>query len=345
MKKSLFLLTAAFFGAGASLVAETVQLDNEFQINERSFALTSMFDLQSNAEIFGKVSKKFFSLNTAYTFEDPFGEPIAKGESQFFTWGTTVNIHAANGDKLGWIEEQMSTWFFPSKYRIYDGANRLVANARMNFWGTAFTMTDPNNNDKEIALMWRPWFQFFKNSWTVQILDPERISASQIDPRLLVMAAIYRTDSENRAANYRSTQKGLDWYLDQNVNRTRVAFLDDEVDEEMDEVEDRIQTLAAELDKYAFPEPEENSLTRELLDKVEAKMRLTLKKSEEVEAPKKGRPISGKAFYEIERKEGSKRFLEILEEFAESLETSERTAEEKGQLLYLVKQLIQNRNL
>ena len=344
MKKSLFLLSAAFFGAGANLVAEPVQLDTEFQINERFFALTSAFDLQNKTETFGKISKKFFTLNTEYMFEDSFGELIAKGESQFFTWGTTVDVHAANGDKLGWIEEQLSTWLSPSKYRVYNGTNRLVATAQMNLWGTTFTVMDPNHSDKEIALISRPWFQLSENNWKVEILDPERLAASELDPRLLVMVAVYRTDSENRAANYRKAQKGHDWYLDQNTHRTRVAFLDDEADHPGDEVEGRIQTLAAELGKYSFPEPEENSMTRELLDKVEEKMRLTLKKNKETPAPKKGLPISGKAFHEIEHKAGSARFLEILEEFAESLDTSERTDEEKGQMLYLVKQLIQNRN-
>lgn len=345
MKKCFFLVTAALFGAGANLSADPLQLKQEFQVNERFFALTSTFDLQSQTQIFGTISKKFFSLNTVYDFEDPMGQLIAKAESQFFTWGTTVDIHAGSGEKIGWIEEQLFTWFSPSKYRVYDGSNRMVAVARMNFWGTTFTVTDPNDNDKEIALIYRPWFQFFKNSWTVQILDPLKIAVTGVDPRLLVMVAVYRTDSENRAAFYRRTSKALDWYLDQNNNRTNVDFLDDAKDEELLALETRIQELTAELSQYSFPEPERKAFVRSLLDRVEEQIRKNIKDSGSAHLMVEASQLSGEQYYAAQKKSEAALCVEILESAVQFIkEDQEATDADKGRMLYFVNQLIQNRS-
>ncbi|HEY5259605.1 MAG TPA: hypothetical protein VIJ46_03080, partial [Rhabdochlamydiaceae bacterium] len=307
-------------------------------------ALTSTFDLQNQSQIFGTISKKFFSLNTVYHFEDPMGEMIAKAESQFFTWGTTVDIHAATGEKIGWIEEQLFTWFSPSKYRVYDGTNRMVAVARMNFWGTTFTVTDPNDNDKEIALVYRPWFQFFKNSWTVQILDPQKIAVGQVDPRLLVMVAVYRTDSENRAAFYRRTSKALDWYLDQNNNHTNVGFLDETQDAELLAMETRIQELTAELRQYSFPEPENKAFTQPLLDKVEAQISKNLKESDAAQLTVEASQLSGEQYYAAQKKAEAAVYVEVLESFSKFLKSDAETSDAtKGEMVYFVNQLLQQR--
>lgn len=335
--KKWFLLLATICGACNHLTAAPILLSNEFQINERFFALTSTFDLQDKTEIFGSVSKEFFSLNTIYHFNDPSGQPIAQAQSQYFTWGTTIDIHAASGEKLGWIEEQLLSWFSPSKFKVYDSANNLVANARMNFWGTTFTVTDPSDMDKEIALISRPWFQFFKNVWTVKILDPEKIALGRIDPRLLVMAAVYRTDGENRAALYRKTQKALDWYLDKNNQNTRVDFLDEAQDEELLVLEARIEALTAELSNYSFSEPEGDSITSAMLERVEWSLRERMKDFNVPDARDAGRQISAEQFYSIQKKMEAAVYLNLLEEFFATLSSSKCSDAEKGEMLYFLR--------
>ncbi len=180
-------LTAPLFGESNE------EFPNSFFITERVMALVTTFDIESETKKFGSITKRFFSLTNDFDYQGPKGESIAKATEEFFSFGTVAHVFDPQGRKMGWIEEVLFTWLSPAKYRIFDQTNRLVAIARMNFWGTKFEVTDPSSQ-KQIAVIHRPWLRFFRDSWTVEVLDPKAM-----DPRLMIFVATYQTDAENRA--------------------------------------------------------------------------------------------------------------------------------------------------
>ncbi len=202
MKKFLVGAIWATSSVCSPLVADSGEdLPLSFYITERIISLLETFDLETDTKKLGSVTKRLFSLTTAFDYQGPKEEKIARAIAEFFSFGTVAHVFDAHEKEIGWIEEVLFTWISPAKYRIFDADNRLVAIARMDFWGTKFVISDPSEK-KEIATIHRPWLRFFRDAWTVDIQD-----ARALDPRLLVFVAVYQTDAEARARARRERER------------------------------------------------------------------------------------------------------------------------------------------
>lgn len=193
MKKFIIFLFAITVAS-----AELTRLPSEFQVVERFLSLTSTFDVSTEVEQFAVARKRFFSLTTCFDLEDMNQLPLATANSRFFAWGTVADVTDPQGKKIGWIEEEIFKIIPWSEYKVFDSSNRIVAMARMNFWGTQFELYHPDNATDVYATISRPFFQCFRDYWTVQIKNYEIFEQGIIDPRLLVVLAIYQTDKDNR---------------------------------------------------------------------------------------------------------------------------------------------------
>lgn len=209
MKKFLIFLVAI-----TALSADLTRLPDEFQVVERFLSLTSTFDVSTEVESFALARKRFFSLTTCFDLEDKNQLPLATSTSRFFAWGTVADVVDPAGNKIGWIEEEIFRILPWSEYRVFNKNNQLVAIARMNFWGTEFELYHPDNAMDIYAVISRPFFRCFRDYWTVQIKNYQIFEQGIIDPRLLVILAIYQTDTDNR--NRLRNQIIDQLYLDQN---------------------------------------------------------------------------------------------------------------------------------
>jgi hypothetical protein len=68
----------------------------------------------------------------------------------------------------------------------------------MNFLGTHFELTHPDNFSEIYATISRPFLRLCRDEWTVQIHNLRVFEEGIIDPRLLVLLSIYQTDKDNR---------------------------------------------------------------------------------------------------------------------------------------------------
>jgi hypothetical protein len=193
MKRWILFLFAATIAS-----AQITRLPNEFQITERFLSLTSTFDVSTDVLTFATATKRFFSLTTCFDLIDGNNVPQASANSRFFSWGTVADVTDSKGDKIGWIEEEIFRLIPWSEYRVFNAFNQIVAVARMNFWGTDFELYPPNDPSHIYATINRPFIRCFRDNWTVKILDESAFETGAIDPRLLVMLAIYQTDKDNR---------------------------------------------------------------------------------------------------------------------------------------------------
>lgn len=197
---------------------------SEFYVKERWIAATTTFDIESDEFKLGTVHRKFFSWTPEYHLKDMNGEFQAKAKMRFWSFQTIFDVEDGQGKPLGTVEQNL-TWFFPS-FEIVSPTHQRLAKAELNFWGTKYTITD-RNDDHVIALLTRPFFQFFKNTWTVTIVDPKAIDEKAINPNLFLVLIAFQVDSEY-------------WRAHQNNNNTLTIN---------DTVEDTQQELMKELEE------------------------------------------------------------------------------------------------
>jgi len=174
-------------------------LPQEFSITEQVFALSATFDIACGDVSMGSASKHFFALSPTYDLEDSESKPLATARARFFSWGTVVDIEDPDGKALGRIEENLWKIFPWAEYKVYDAANREIMLATMDFWGTEFTLRSPLEPERVFATITRPFFRFFRDYWTVQIRDNSIFESADLDPRVLILLAVYQTDKDNRA--------------------------------------------------------------------------------------------------------------------------------------------------
>lgn len=184
--------------AALPLCAQISRLPEEFTITEQIFTLPTTFDLETELGPFAKARKRFFSLTTTFDIEDANQNPIASARARFFAWTTVADVLDGAGAKIGWLEEEYFKIIPWAEYRVYNCQDQLTALARMNFWGTKFRIYHPERPDEIYAIISRPFIRLFRDKWTVRIFNTEIFETGRIDPRLLMMLAVYQTDKDER---------------------------------------------------------------------------------------------------------------------------------------------------
>ena len=180
----------------AHLIA-TMLLTQEMNITERLFAFTPTYDIGTEEKTLFIARKQLLSLTSAFDFETPDGAPIAHTTDTLFSWGIAVDITDGTNEKIGRIEEQLFQIFSWSEYKLFNAQDKLIAIAKMNFFGTSMLVYHPEDPSLVYAEISRPILRLFRDAWTLQIIDPDKI-----DERLFAVLAVYQTDKDNRRQFY-----------------------------------------------------------------------------------------------------------------------------------------------
>jgi len=192
MKRIAFLLLFV-----CSAFGEPTRLPEEFTVIERFLSLTATFDINTEIERIGIARKRIFSLTTAFDLEDGQEKPIASAKARLLAWGTVADVLDRDGNRIGWIEEELFRIIPWAEFRVFNSENTLLAIAKMNFWGTKFEITPPDRPEEVYATVSRPFIRFFRDYWTVRIRNMPIFEEKVIDPRMLMMLAVFQTDRDN----------------------------------------------------------------------------------------------------------------------------------------------------
>lgn len=213
----MFLIVGALTCHFSSIGAEETYLGMplQFFVKQHWFSWTNTFDIESKENKYGVVHRKLFSWTPEYHFYDLQEQVQAKARMSFFSFGAIFDIVDAFELPLGRVEERIFTFF--STFDIFRPDGFHAAKAKLNFWGTKYTVTDTQTNEV-IAYLWRNFFRL-KDDWTVDIVKPELIFENKIDPRLFVLVMAFQTD--------RDYWKKLKREMDQALNGPSVAMYDD----------------------------------------------------------------------------------------------------------------------
>lgn len=169
-------------------------LPEEFTVTERWFSWTSTFDIETKMQKLGILKRRFFSLVTQYDFYDVYENLLSTARARFFSFGAEFDVKTADDKTIGMVEERIFVWF--PTFRIYSHHGHILATARMNFWGTKYTVTSPYDENHVIAVMSRPFFSF-RDTWTIKVLDRGYFEEKEIHPLLFMTIAAFQTDLDN----------------------------------------------------------------------------------------------------------------------------------------------------
>jgi uncharacterized protein YxjI len=193
MKKLIATLISLLLCINNCFALTNNEIPDEFTITERWISATNTFDIATKTEKLGTLYRKFFSLLLTYEFLDSNNNKLATARARFFSLTAHFDIYDNNNALLGVAEEKFFA-FYPT-FDIYgNDSTTKLASAKMNFWGTTFTVIDPASG-QEMAVMSRPYFSF-KNNWTFKVVNRHLLMKKNIDPRVLLTVIAFQSDRE-----------------------------------------------------------------------------------------------------------------------------------------------------
>lgn len=279
--------------------AYAFDLENKMYLAEHYVSYTTSFDVSTDERKLGTLYRRVLSLNTVYDFYDIHNQIISTAKSHFFSYGAHLDIFAANNELLGTVEEKIFTWF--PTFEIFSPEGLRLANAKMNFWGTTFTLYD-GRSERVLAVMSRDFFRL-RNYWTIEIKDMDRLVERHIDSRLLLTVLAVQGDIEY-LENY---------HLPFNIgNGSRRLSMADTAKESIAKVNHKIRN------KYADFLKKEAELNNVDLPNTEQLDKLATQLDQDFEQQYAGTPMSAE--------EQSERFVEHCMHVAESADSSTQKA-------------------
>ena len=193
MNKLIATLLSFFIYVNSSFAFSNNDVPDEFKVTEHWLSFTTSFDIETKTHRLGTLYRKLLSFVLTYEFYDPLDNKLATARSRFFSLTAHFDVYDHNDNLLGVAEEKIFT-FFPT-FDIYaSDASTKLARAKMNFWGTTFTIYDPRT-DQEMATMHRSFLRL-KNDWSITITNRPLFMQRNIDPRLLMTVIAFQGDRE-----------------------------------------------------------------------------------------------------------------------------------------------------
>lgn len=165
----------------------------------RFLTLDWKFDIKDeNGKSEGVIDQQLLNLRKTFDYKDASGKTIATGQERLFSWGTKIDVYDENGKQIGGINEQLFKGFFHTYtvYSIVDAQGKeLAKSAKFELGATDFTLTNPKG--EKIATIHRPWLNWLRDNWTIDIMKPQ-----EVDKRILYLIPAYKTvaDAERKAA-------------------------------------------------------------------------------------------------------------------------------------------------
>lgn len=191
LKKYIFHSLIILAGIASSLQAH-VEIPSQFFVKQHWISLTNTFDIETNDRKFGTIHRKLLSWTPQYQFFDVYDQLQATAKMRFFSFGATFDIFDLYERPLGRVDERILTFF--STFDLYRSDGYHAAKAKLNFWGTKYTVSDPHTG-ATIATLGRSFFRL-KDDWTVNIVNPSLFFEKQIDPRMFILVMAFQTDRD-----------------------------------------------------------------------------------------------------------------------------------------------------
>lgn len=170
------------------------QLDDSITVTEHLMSFVTKFSVELDSGSFGTIKKKIFSFASEFNWISPEGVYIASAKTSLFSWGVRIEVFDCNEQKIGTIKEKIfQRTINRTEYSILDRNDFEVATSEKFEVGanlkTSILLKD--NAGSDVAELERDWFSF-TDKWQIDIYDH-----SVVDPRILIMLGVFKTDADN----------------------------------------------------------------------------------------------------------------------------------------------------
>lgn len=187
---SIVLFLSSFSSASYAISIE--ELPNTLYLKQHWISYSTSFDVETKNNKLGTLSRRVLSLLLTYDFYDKDGRVLTTSTGRFFSLSAHFDVYDVNKTLLGSVEEHIFT-FLPT-FSIYSITEEKLAQAEMNFWGTAFTIYDAENGEA-IAVMSRSFVRI-KNDWTIRFKNKSLLQSKNISAELFLTVLAFQADSE-----------------------------------------------------------------------------------------------------------------------------------------------------
>lgn len=161
-------------------------LGKEYVVRYQRLTCGSIFYIETKqGERVGKVIRERKDESVIYTFFAE-GNIWATGETESHLANTFVHLFDRDKHPIGWFAAEIHA-VYPMEYKIFSTANQLVAVGYMNWIGSAFSLTDPDNPKRFIASFFRPMYKLFFDNWHFDIHED-----GVVDFRLLSVMGVFQ---------------------------------------------------------------------------------------------------------------------------------------------------------
>ena len=182
MKKIIMLTMICTFVFGI--------LPNQFTVSEKFFSIGDDFSIKVDREEIGTIEEKIISWGKTFVlYIDK--QKIATAKQRVLSWGTKIDIYDNNDKKIGVVKEIVlkSLLKVVNTYEIYDGNDNKLGNSlKEEFLDTKIKIY--NTKGHLVATIYRPMINIVTDDWTVA-------TTGELDKRLIVFIAAYKTSSDN----------------------------------------------------------------------------------------------------------------------------------------------------
>lgn len=161
----------------------------KFSIHEKAYRFSNTFELSEDEAPMGVVTKKRFAygnLADHYHVYDAAGKLEGYGRKRallslgaLFSWATEIDVKDASGVKIGMIDGQ--AWTTASaRFSLYDydatGRWTLKGIAFMDRERKSFSIVDPTNDKRIIAVLRRVFVPNTQDHWECKIFYPDAMN-------------------------------------------------------------------------------------------------------------------------------------------------------------------------
>ena len=167
-----------------------------YSVRQKSYRLSTVFELDKEGHPLGSVWKSVFRIRTNYDVYDDSGEHEATGIARiwclgtFRPWGAEFDVYDRHGDRIGVIDGQVATTE-AAKYSFYNSQGEKVGIAYLDLTCAGFSILDPEKDTKIIARLTRNFVEDQVDHWDVVVYEHKAI-----DPALIKVFAAFAVDKQ-----------------------------------------------------------------------------------------------------------------------------------------------------
>ncbi len=184
----ILLATSSF----AMSQTNEVEMAKEFNVKQLWLSNNFFYTIKKDERTIGNLVQRDSKYPLMYELFDAQNKRLTSVDYLYNNQNDHFDIYDDNHQLLGSTDEYLNQ-FFPAFNIYFPGSTAPVAEAKMNFWGTTFSIYDTETG-KKMAEMTRSYFRQ-SNYWNFRVTNNHIFDAKNFPPKLWMTIIAIQADS------------------------------------------------------------------------------------------------------------------------------------------------------